>query len=117
MDPEAVEGCPLETDERLLGGSSGADPAKGGEVDHFDVGVLESLAALFLGLFGIAATERHDVLVTHERTESFEIGHDSRTAPGRKRQFPRRSLTIPFGFGLVEVGIDVEDQKPPAPPQ
>ena len=69
---------------------------------------------MLLGVLGIAAPERDDVLVAHQRPAALEVRHHRRTAARGQREVHRRRLAVGLGLGLVEVGVTVEEEQPVA---
>src|SRR6185503_17004149 len=71
----------------------------------------QRLAVVLALLLRVAKAERDDVLVAHQRPESFEIRQHRRAASGREREIHRRSLAARQGLRLIEIRVAVDEQQ------
>jgi hypothetical protein len=99
--PDGVEGC-----------VACAAFANLGEINNPDRCVFDTLTAVRLGILGVAALERHHVLVPDQRASALKIGYDIGPAAGGERKIHRCRLTVWLSLGLVEVGVAIEEQQP-----
>ena len=60
--------------------------AQGSQVDDLYHRVFNTLAAMFLGVFSVAATECDNIFIAHQRAGTCDITHHRRTPACGKRQ-------------------------------
>ena len=112
VDPESFQTGAHEVLNRFSRRALHAPTPNIKKVDHLDRRVLDALAPGFGGLLSVSSGELDDVIVQDQWTASLQVDNDLRTPACDQRQVHRSGLPVWLGFGLVEVGVSIDEQEP-----